>query len=748
MELSLERIELTQVGTTARKSTALLPKGKKRQQHVVVGDQTGALLCFAMKRDHMEQVFKTAAVDKEVNCVMLGGAEPDDRDKIFMASSGTVRAYTRKGKEFLRFNTNLTEPIRSMWVGEDDIHTGGEFMYNTFINCKDTYFFIANDRINDLVCEHVTRQNTRPEAVLACQDRMVRVILGNDLHYEAPMAGPVLTVERYLNPRTANPATGGFGSLGDAAPVAVNDGRFRELLYGTENGMVGQLLMDADEMRRGWVIDPVLEGRRGKSGGVQCITAHDITKDGVKDIIVGRDDGGVEVWSLDSGPTPQLVFERALQESITYVEGGSVTNQSYDEVVVTTYSGKLISFSSEPSTSAMEDTGGGAVAGGSASGNKEKRQRGEKKIRTLREELDKLREKVDREKERYARVSDQLVAADVQFTMNDKWALNADEARYELNIELSMPIDTILLQCDVPVELLDADSNAAIVSRTSSGSNGLLATYRCQERVNRLEMCVRTSEGRYGNLQAYVWPRISPKMCKAVSYLIKPLSLHTRMQSTVVEGDLPELNSLTISGAFSLAEVHAWVVLTLPEVPARLQGDQASFLFRNTFLDTLLFTDYKNGEAKFRSDSLTTLAIVKEVVTKGATERKIQIKIEVDPREATVTNLLRKIDPMMQYQLNLANRVKLIDTLKEVRMQEPDTNFLAPEYLEILENEEQIKRELKEQPGRLHFLHGIIVDLFVDNAKFKGQNVTSQVPQLQRVLEDYSLDSLLGFFGR
>ena len=85
--------------------------------------------------------------------------------------------------------------------------------------------------------------------------------------------------------------------------------------------------------------------------------------------------------------------------------------------------------------------------------------------------------------------------------------------RYELNIELSMPIDTILLQCDVPVELLDADSNAAIVSRTHVPS-GLLATYRAQERVNRMEMAVRTSEGRYGNLQAYVWPRISPKMCK------------------------------------------------------------------------------------------------------------------------------------------------------------------------------------------------------------------------------------------
>jgi len=120
----------------------------------------------------------------------------------------------------------------------------------------------------------------------------------------------------------------------------------------------------------------------------------------------------------------------------------------------------------------------------------------------------------------------------------------------------------------------------------------------------------------------------------------------------------------------------------------------------------------------------------------------------VDPKESTVTALLRKIDPLMTYQLNLANRVKLIETLKEVRMQEPDTDFLAPEYVEILENEEQIKRELKEQPGRLQFLHGIVVDLFVDNAKFKGQNVTSQVPNLQRVLEDYSIEALLGFFHR
>jgi len=282
----------------------------------------------------------------------------------------------------------------------------------------------------------------------------------------------------------------------------------------------------------------------------------------------------------------------------------------------------------------------------------------------------------------------------------------------------------------------------------------MIATYRCQEPTNRVQIWMRTTEGRYGALQAYVWPRISPKTCRAKTFQIQPLSLHTREQSrppvAAPEGEpcLPKMNVLRITGAFTLAEVHSWVVATLPEVPQRLQEGEASFTFRNTFLDTLLLADYRKGEATFQSDSLTTLAIVKEVVTKEATARKVQIQINVETDESTVTSFLRKIDPLLTYQLSLANKVKLIETLKEVKMQESDTSFLAPEYIEILENEDQLKRELKEQPGRLQFLYSIVTDLYVDNHKFKGQNVTAQVPQLERMLQDYSIEAVLGFFQR
>ena len=63
---------------------------------------------------------------------------------------------------------------------------------------------------------------------------------------------------------------------------------------------------------------------------MQCMCSADLTKDGMKDIMVGRDDGTVEVWGFDGGGgRPKLIFERSLQESVTSIESGLVTNGNY-----------------------------------------------------------------------------------------------------------------------------------------------------------------------------------------------------------------------------------------------------------------------------------------------------------------------------------------------------------------------------------------------------------------------------------
>ena len=42
---------------------------------------------------------------------------------------------------------------------------------------------------------------------------------------------------------------------------------------------------------------------------------------------------------------------------------------------------------------------------------------------------------------------------------------------------------------------------------------------------------VRSIEGQYGTLQAYVTPKMEPKSCRVLQFPIKPLSLHRREHS-------------------------------------------------------------------------------------------------------------------------------------------------------------------------------------------------------------------------
>lgn len=42
--------------------------------------------------------------------------------------------------------------------------------------------------------------------------------------------------------------------------------------------------------------------------------------------------------------------------------------------------------------------------------------------------------------------------------------MNKEDASYLLTLEVESPIDTILIQSDVPVDLLDVEKNSAVVS--------------------------------------------------------------------------------------------------------------------------------------------------------------------------------------------------------------------------------------------------------------------------------------------
>ncbi|GFW53633.1 bardet-Biedl syndrome 7 protein homolog [Trichonephila clavipes] len=185
----------------------------------------------------------------------------------------------------------------------------------------------------------------------------------------------------------------------------------------------------------------------------------------------------------------------------------------------------------------------------------------------------------------------------------------------------------------------------------------------------------------------------------------------------------------------------------MPEVPDRMPpGECATFYFKSTFLDTVLHCYYKKGESIFKSDNISTISILKDVLTREATKKKISLDISFDINDESVPHMLRFIHPKLEYQLLLAKKVQVIDALKDLKVHESDLSFLAPEYQEILNSADQLQLEYKRQPCHLERLFGMITDLYIDVYKFKGVNVKSKVPSLLQILNNYDLETLITFF--
>jgi Bardet-Biedl syndrome 7 protein len=68
-----------------------------------------------------------------------------------VAVGSDVRGYTKKGKLFLDFGTNLTESIESMSISGSHLLTCGNHVYNHYLDCRDTNYFLSEDVITDVL---------------------------------------------------------------------------------------------------------------------------------------------------------------------------------------------------------------------------------------------------------------------------------------------------------------------------------------------------------------------------------------------------------------------------------------------------------------------------------------------------------------------------------------------------------------------------------------------------------------------
>ncbi|XP_055599136.1 Bardet-Biedl syndrome 7 protein-like [Uranotaenia lowii] len=738
MELELTRVDYTTVGLTASNCLQLLPVSlggggetvnrgggaSRQQQKVVIGDQDGVLQVISMKKDELQIHFKTLPHDK-IASVKLGGQIGSVADKIFTASENKVRGFNKKGKMFLAFETNLTENIRSMFVSGSDLLVCGNHVYNHYRDCKEIGSYLCGDAIVDVA--GLTPNNTsRLITILACSGRVLRILEHSRVRQ---------TLELESVPTVLHVPKG----LGDRFLCGFADGKV--ILF--HNSLL------SSEVKR----ETLVEDRENLSA-VTTIGTYDLSGDGKDELIVGRRDGTLQVFTMNSDEYQfemecTQIYRENFNESISSVQGGCVGANNYSEIVVCTYSGRVFGLTTQCISKSLSDTNKGGSAGATVPNSSSK-------LHKLRAEIYELEQEIIKERERYQLSTQALstgLSAIPMLPVNDSLLLCQEDAIYMLTIELPTPIEHVLLQCDAPINLIDVEKNSAVVSFSECdkmSGNSLLASYRCQSNTNRVDLQFRTVEGQNGTLQVYITPNLQPKCCQLKRYPIKPLSLHMIVHNLEEEKlGTRQMNVLTLRGAFSLAEMHQWLILSIPEIPEKFYGtDRVRYVFRHVFLSTLLVCEYGKGEAEYKSDNISTISILKDFITKEATKKRIKLEIVTNINEQTIPALIELIEPKILHYNKLTKDFQILQALIDLDIRnDEEFSTLSQEYQDLLKNQHAIESEFKKQPTILNRIYGILTDLYIDKFKFKGVSVKTKLPQLIELLENYNREDLVTFYS-
>ncbi|KAL0592428.1 hypothetical protein ABG067_000536 [Albugo candida] len=710
--LSLKHTEVLQVGPiSSRYALCLLPLSKKKKkQKFIVGDEFGNVSGFQIRNGEAQLLFKPLAFDSRITCIEIGGC-PENAEKVFISTNKFVYGINKKGKEFYRFQSNLAESIVKIFAIDSNLCAATESIVSKYGGGSDNSAYMCPDKINDMTILSFFDGQNKSFTALACQDCSVRIILNSAPCCQEYVGVPVTSI--------CSSATS----------------EMSEIMYATNLGHVGLLQFDGKNLQSIWM--KALSGT--KNGSINSMICYDINGDGKCELIIGRDDGYMEVFTYDIDGNIEQIYECFVNESIRTVKSGSISSRGCNEIIACTFSGKVFLFSPRTENESAPVDNHGRTS--------EMKQR-DTRVSNIRKEIRILQDKIVKEKDKIGRCKDkeyEIVVEDI--LMTSKLQLNPEQGYYDLSIQLPVKIQMITLFSAAPIEIYRNELTTAIFSRTDStklSSQQYLATFRCMDATSRFSLRIKTFEGQAGDIEVNAITDTAPQSAVSVRHFIKPLSLHHR----VIEADDTDMgraiNTIKISGNFTLIQIHEWIAKCLADVPVRLQDEKMSLLYKHVLLGSVLICRYKKDEAFFASASASTIAIVKEVLSQEAALRKIDVNVLVDVKKESTNVMLDYVRPFFEENHASSSRSELLKGLTEIQLHEPDhTSWLAPEYQSILKTGKEDSDHVN-----MEYLKIILVNLYVDTCKSRGVNGHQNLETLHKMIETRDFDRLTQHFSQ
>lgn len=713
MEYTLTDAWSFTVGTTSKGTLGLIPSASTKTSRVAIVDNDGVLTCKAIKNDTPSTVFTTEGSRKGTSLVVV-------KDRIFFATGHEVRGFSKKGKNFYNIETFMSEDITSMAISGSELRLAGEHLCSHYLDNREMPYYSSPAKINDLITIRLPTDVDDPTyggitpnspnlVMLACADRAIRVVEGRNVISELLFEKHCPMVIKEYVPKFNN----GY------------------VLYGSDTGAIGlvQFGLETGGMEL-WVLDNL--------PGNSIITAldyRDVTGNGCGEILTGRKDGQLIILSIGEDPLsePEVIVQKKLRSAITGVAAAPVSKPDRIDVVVSTYAGEvagLFLLESHMHSTLVKEF------------------QGPDKIVALENELAELTALKDNLNRHLHGKRGSKLALPI-FDATDSIRLDGATSTQHLSIETAVSLDSVIIKCDKDIRVfLDQDSGEVAVS-IEEENGSVIALFSCQSDVTKLNIRLTTTENKPVMIEAFILSRTVPKVCLSRRYELPALSLH-EMTSIPFDENRP-INTLTITGDFEFAQISAWIAKCCPDaLSTRPEAgcDEVKITFTNQFTGTNLECAFGARSAHFRSDNVSTLSVIKDVVSSSATAMKIRVQTSSTTAEGTAQHTISLL--LVRFE-NLHNRVKQISMLKstkELLDQESSSDCLSPEQSFVLEHATEIEMQKVAIQSQYECMRGVIVRLFMDCHKFVGIDAKKKLPHVVDVLDNLSdLGSIYELFS-
>ncbi|KAM3968272.1 BBSome complex member BBS7 [Aphomia sociella] len=721
MDYDLSRVDYTICGITFPDTLKILPAtvGSKSQQKFAIGDKNGVLQCLSIKDEEPVVQFKTLP-GKPITSVQLASSMGAQTDKIFAASGNEVKGYSRKGKVFLTIETPLSETITSMYinyrcvVGIDLILCSGRTV-TCYRDLREIHSYVCDDRVLDIAA-FTAPNSTRIRLLVLIANKGAEILdNGYSVAHTAISAGPT---------RLAVPPS-----------LHVSD---IYAFYGAADGSIGLIVYEESTLTS----KCLMEGRG--LGSVVCLGWF-LGNGGVH-LAVGRHDGSIQLYLIDMDNIcgkPRLKFTYFCGEPVTSVCGGCISSDD-NELLAATFSGRIFALRSQRLIP-------GVVNLTNIPQDASRRAK-------LESEIIRLEKQTANEREKYQRNTRSLNAGlsappllDVQYELQGATSDGWQEAK----ITSAVPLDMLFIYCNGDLDLLT--DNAAVLSKCSSqeGTRDLLATVRCQAGTRRLWVRMRyTLQINNPVLRAesvqvlmYVLPAGAPRVARLITLRLPVLPYYSHHENMDTENEKRAWCQLHVTGSFSVAEITSWLTDALPGDLPRPSSNVA-FARSHTLLHTLLICRYQRGMAIFISDNVTTISVIRDIISNCSVKKNIRIEISNDIPENCCVKSFQGIKEqfLSEYQIYKDNIFK--KAISALDLDEKDTNdedpLICKDYQRAMRIPEDITTDI-------HFeeLVDTIEQWYVDfrSLTLRNSDCNTERTKLRKALYDCQLEQVLSILG-